>query len=99
MRRIIVLALAATLVAAPASAQEANQVDPAEAASNAEAGPEAALNDVALPPTDEAVTVAPAPVEPVYEPETAPARDDDDDFPWGLIGLVGLVGLLGRVRS
>jgi MYXO-CTERM domain-containing protein len=23
------------------------------------------------------------------------ARDDDDDFPWGLLGLLGLAGLLG----
>ena len=25
-----------------------------------------------------------------------PADDDDDDFPWGLLGLLGLAGLLGR---
>ena len=25
----------------------------------------------------------------------APAREDDDDFPWGLLGLLGLAGLLG----
>ena len=24
------------------------------------------------------------------------ARDDDKDFPWGLLGLLGLAGLLGR---
>jgi MYXO-CTERM domain-containing protein len=23
-------------------------------------------------------------------------RDDDSDFPWGLLGLLGLAGLLGR---
>ena len=25
-------------------------------------------------------------------------RDDDDDFPWGLLGLLGLAGLLGRKK-
>jgi MYXO-CTERM domain-containing protein len=25
----------------------------------------------------------------------APAREDDDEFPWGLLGLLGLAGLLG----
>ena len=98
MRTSLALALAAALVAAPAFAQEANQADTAETPATVDTGPDAA-NDVALPPTEEAVTVAPAPVEPVYEPEPAPARDDDDGFPWGLVGLVGLVGLLGRVRS
>ena len=26
-------------------------------------------------------------------------RDDDNDFPWGLLGLLGLAGLLGRKRD
>lgn len=32
---------------------------------------------------------------------TAPAtvEDDDNDFPWGLLGLIGLAGLLGRKRD
>ena len=30
---------------------------------------------------------------------TAPADDDDSDFPWGLLGLLGLAGLLGRKRD
>ena len=25
----------------------------------------------------------------------APVQEDDDDFPWGLLGLLGLAGLLG----
>ena len=25
-----------------------------------------------------------------------PVEEDDDDFPWGLLGLLGLAGLLGR---
>ena len=25
-------------------------------------------------------------------------REDDDDFPWGLLGLLGLTGLLGLKR-
>lgn len=30
---------------------------------------------------------------------TAPVQDDDNDFPWGLLGLLGLAGLLGRKRN
>ncbi len=30
---------------------------------------------------------------------TAPAEEDDRDFPWGLLGLLGLAGLLGRKRD
>jgi MYXO-CTERM domain-containing protein len=31
---------------------------------------------------------------------SAPAvEDDDDDFPWGLLGLLGLAGLLGLKRK
>lgn len=26
-------------------------------------------------------------------------QEDDDDFPWGLLGLAGLAGLLGRKRD
>ncbi len=26
-------------------------------------------------------------------------REDDKDFPWGLLGLLGLAGLLGRKRK
>jgi MYXO-CTERM domain-containing protein len=29
---------------------------------------------------------------------TSTAREDDDDFPWGLLGLLGLAGLVGRNR-
>ena len=27
------------------------------------------------------------------------AQDDNDYFPWGLLGLIGLAGLLGRKRD
>lgn len=30
---------------------------------------------------------------------TAQPVEDDDDFPWGLLGLLGLAGLLGRKRD
>ena len=33
------------------------------------------------------------------DPYATPApQDDDDDFPWGLLGLLGLAGLLGLKR-
>ena len=31
--------------------------------------------------------------------EEQTAREDDRDFPWGLLGLLGLAGLLGRKRN
>lgn len=27
------------------------------------------------------------------------AQEEDNDFPWGLLGLLGLAGLLGRKRQ
>lgn len=29
---------------------------------------------------------------------TTTRTEDDDDFPWGLLGLLGLAGLMGRKR-
>jgi hypothetical protein len=29
----------------------------------------------------------------------APVQEDDDDFPWGLLGLLGLAGLLGLKKK
>ncbi len=29
----------------------------------------------------------------------AAPQEDDDDFPWGLLGLLGLAGLMGRKRD
>ena len=31
--------------------------------------------------------------------EEQTSREDDRDFPWGLLGLLGLAGLLGRKRN
>ena len=33
------------------------------------------------------------------DPAMTEPADDDDDFPWGLLGLLGLAGLLGRKRN
>jgi LPXTG-motif cell wall-anchored protein len=30
---------------------------------------------------------------------TTVEREDDNDFPWGVLGLLGLAGLLGRKRK
>ncbi len=32
------------------------------------------------------------------EPYAEVEREDDNDFPWGLLGLLGLAGLLGRKK-
>ena len=33
-----------------------------------------------------------------YSTQPVEREDDDDDFPWGLLGLAGLAGLLGRKK-
>ncbi|MDQ3140308.1 MAG: WGxxGxxG-CTERM domain-containing protein [Pseudomonadota bacterium] len=30
---------------------------------------------------------------------TIPYQEEENDFPWGLLGLIGLAGLLGRKRD
>ena len=41
--------------------------------------------------------------DPAYDGTTntqyAAVEEDDDDFPWGLLGLLGLAGLLGLKRK
>ena len=39
-------------------------------------------------------------VDPAADPAmtTSAPAEDDDDFPWGLLGLLGLAGLLGLKR-
>jgi MYXO-CTERM domain-containing protein len=44
-----------------------------------------------------AVPTAVAQTAPVQT--TQPAREDNNDFPWGLLGLVGLAGLAGLRRQ
>lgn len=40
-----------------------------------------------------------APAAPPSDTTVAPsAQEDDDEFPWGLLGLLGLAGLLGLSR-
>ncbi|WP_133365671.1 WGxxGxxG family protein [Qipengyuania sediminis] len=36
--------------------------------------------------------------DPAMDPAmtAVPVEEDDNDFPWGLLGLLGLAGLLGR---
>lgn len=50
-----------------------------------------------------AATLAQNAADPTYDGTTntqyAPVEDDDDDFPWGLLGLLGLAGLLGLKRK
>ena len=52
-----------------------------------------------------AVTMAAPAVAQSADPATDPAmtnptpvQDNDDEFPWGLLGLLGLAGLLGMKR-
>ena len=48
------------------------------------------------------VLAAAAPADPgVPDPAmmAGPVEEDDEDFPWGLLGLLGLAGLLGLKRD
>ena len=51
-----------------------------------------------------AVTIATPAIAQTADPATDPAMtnpapvENDDDFPWGLLGLLGLAGLLGMKR-
>ena len=44
---------------------------------------------------DNATTDTTADADTTY---AAPAREEDKDFPWGLLGLLGLAGLLGMKK-
>lgn len=52
--------------------------------------------------TADSMTVNTAANDPLVDPltttNTVEPDDDDNDFPWGLLGLLGLAGLLGRKR-
>jgi len=97
MRSIILAIALATLAAAPAAAQETNNVAAAPApAGNAVEAPDAnavAVNDILLPPDDVAAS------DPLAEEPTVTVRGQRSRFPWGLLGLLGLIGLLGRRRT
>ena len=97
---------AAALVAmsSTAFAQENTAVNTADPALNATADPLAndttdvlvtdpLVNDPMA--TTTTTTTDPLVAEPMFN-ETE--RDDDDGFPWGLLGLLGLAGLLGMRR-
>ena len=58
----------------------------------------AAALAVATPALAQNTTVDPAAADPAMS-TAVPVEDDDDDFPWGLLGLLGLAGLLGRKRD
>lgn len=104
MRNKLKFLIAATVIAAPASAQ--NSVDPAAnivAANEASTG--AAVEPANVAATDPAMgnvvagdTVAtPAPGEAVDTAYAEPERERDrGGFPWGVLGLLGLLGLIPR---
>ena len=84
MRLSAVLLASASLAALPAAASAQNAV----------------TNDVVV--EDLNTVNAPADDGFVEMDDTTNAqpvdREDDDDFPWGLLGLLGLAGLLGLKR-
>jgi MYXO-CTERM domain-containing protein len=40
-----------------------------------------------------------SPYDSTTNAQYAPVQEEDDDFPWGLLGLLGLAGLLGLKRK
>jgi MYXO-CTERM domain-containing protein len=97
----MMIVIAAAALAVPAAAQ---QTDPANVSGNAvdlnainNATGDAPMNglatDPAMAPGAAAGTTGATTGDPAYG---ATQREDDDDFPWGLLGLAGLAGLLGR---
>ena len=103
MRKTTALMIAATMFAAPALAQDnlvTGNTTGADAGTMTNTDPalatNAPTNGLAAGPGTAPVTTDPAITDPAYG---EPARGDDDDgFPWGVLGLLGLAGLLGRRR-
>jgi hypothetical protein len=86
--------IAASLVALPSAVS---------AQDNAAVGNETVNSTVTTDTIDPAAngSLATAGTDPLLN-ETAPVRvreEDDNDFPWGLLGLLGLAGLLGRKKK
>jgi hypothetical protein len=46
-----------------------------------------------------AVTAVPVAAQNTADPYATQQEEDDDDFPWGLLGLLGLAGLMGMKRK
>jgi len=107
-------AMGALAVSGAALAQEAPASDaaPAAAAGGAQPGG-SVMQDVSAQPGVQEPAVVPGTTEPpqvgtsgavgqptdaAMAPAAAPVDDDDDGFPWGLLGLLGLAGLLGLKR-
>ena len=105
MRNFTPLTIAATLLlAAPAVAQdnavtatndaaaaEVTATDPLDANAAITTAP---ANDLTADPNAMPMTTEPAAVDPAY---AEPVEEEDDDrFPWGLLGLLGLTGLIPR---
>lgn len=102
MRRTNVFLIAAAIVAAPAAAQDNMVMDntaATNAATTANTDPAAVAdptaNGLAGNPATAPMTTGEVMADTSYG---EPARNDDDRFPWGVLGLLGLAGLLGRRR-
>jgi hypothetical protein len=106
MRKATMLLLgAALIVAGPAAAQDNATTNTPATTADPLATPDA--NGVAVDPlaTDPALAngmaTDPAAADPMAtDPALAvpPEQDEDNDFPWGLLGLLGLAGLIPRKR-
>ena len=101
MRATLSVLIASAIVAAPAVAQEANNIAVPDENIATNATNEAIANGLTAGPE---ATTAPA-VPPVFEDEevtdatVTPESDGGGGLPWGLLGLLGLIGLLGRRRT
>ncbi len=92
------------MMSAAASAQDntLGNVDTANAVATNDTLADPTLNDPAL--ADPLATNTTDPLATTADPladntTTVPVEEEDNDFPWGLLGLLGLAGLIPRKRK
>ena len=108
MRKFTPIIVAATvLLAAPAAGQEAENQATATTLTNTSTATETGAGTTNNLDSDAALATAPTngltagpgtppeSTEPVID-QSYSQRNDDDRFPWGLLGLLGLAGLIPR---
>ena len=104
MRTMFITAAAAvSLLGAPALAQDATataETPEGSATATLAAEPTTGDTTTTVDTINGAIAADPAMADTTMattDPMAMPVeREDDNDFPWGLLGLLGLAGLLGR---
>lgn len=82
---VSLIALSPAAASAQSTATADNSTVVLDNATNMDSGTDPALNTATADPY-------------ATTPPVGPTEEDDNDFPWGLLGLLGLAGLLGLKR-